>query len=281
MKDVHFTYYAGTPLAREVLRGVDLEIREGEILSLLGPSGCGKSTLLLVASGLLAPRKGALFLDGMPCGGREDFRARLREAVGILFQSPEDQLFAETVEADVAFGLRRSSLPRREARERTARALRSVGLEPSHYSPLPPFALSRGEMRRVALAGVLVREPRFLLLDEPFSGLDGEGRERLALLLHRLRSSGAGILLVTHEWEEVDLLADRAAVLHEGRLILEGEKESVLGDREGLRRAGLEPPPRVELLHLLRAGYPSLPAYVRNAEEAAERIDAVMRGGAG
>ena len=281
LKDVHFAYHPGTPLAREVLRGVDLEIREGEILSLLGPSGCGKSTLLLVAAGLLAPQKGTLLLDGVPCGGKGNSRARLREAVGILFQSPEDQLFAETVEADVAFGLRRSSLPPREVRERTARALSSVGLEPSLYSSLSPFGLSRGEMRRVALAGVMVREPRFLLLDEPFSGLDGEGRERLALLLHQLRGSGAGILLVTHEWEEVDLLADRAAVLHQGRLVLEGEKESVLGDREGLRRAGLEPPPRVELLHLLRARYPSLPTFVRNAEEAAERIDAAMRGGAG
>ncbi len=281
MRDVHFTYHPGTPIAREVLRGVDLEIREGEILSLLGPSGCGKSTLLLVAAGLLPPQRGTLLLDGKPCGGTQTAHAPLRERVGLLLQSPEDQLFADTVEADVAFGLRRAALSPREVREKTAESLRSVGMEPSLYSPLSPFALSRGEMRRVALAGVLVREPRFLLLDEPFSGLDGEGREKLASLLRDLRGNGTGILFVTHEWEEVDLLADRAAVLFEGRLLLEGEKKKVLGDREGLLRAGLEPPPRVELLHRLRARYPSLPPYADDAREAAEKVDILMRGCAG
>ncbi|MDI6873001.1 ATP-binding cassette domain-containing protein [Candidatus Solincola sp.] len=281
LRNVHFSYHPGTPLAREVLRGVDLEIREGEILFLLGPSGCGKSTLLLVAAGLLTPQRGTLLLDGKPCDGAGGARARLRQEVGLLLQSPEDQLFADTVEADVAFGLRRAGLSPREVKEKTAAALRSVGLEPSLYFPLSPFGLSRGEMRRVALAGVLVREPRLLFLDEPFSGLDGEGRKRLAALLRELRGAGAGILFVTHEWEEVDLLADRAAVLFEGRLLLQGKKERVLGDREGLRRAGLEPPPRVELLHRLRSRCPSLPPYARDAKEAAEKIDALMRGDRG
>lgn len=278
LKDIHFTYHPGTPMARDVLRGVDLEIREGEILSLLGPSGCGKSTLLLVAAGLLPPSGGALLLDGKDCGGAQAARELLRQMVGLLLQSPEDQLFADTVETDVAFGLRRAALSPREVREKAAESLRSVGLEPSLYSPLSPFGLSRGEMRRVALAGVLVREPRFLLLDEPFSGLDGEGWERLAALLRELRGTGTGILFVTHEWEEVDLLADRAAVLFEGRVLLEGNKERVLGNREGLLRAGLEPPPRVELLHRLRSRCPSLPPYADDAKDAAEMLDTFLRG---
>lgn len=272
LKDVHFAYHPGTPLFREVLRGVNLEIRQGEIVSLLGPSGSGKSTLLLVASGLLAPSRGTLLLDGKPLGEGGEERSRLREVVGVILQSPENQLFAETVERDVAFGLRRAGLSARERRERTAEALRSVGLDPSTYAPLSPFELSLGEMRRVALAGMLARRPRLLLLDEPFSGLDGAGREELALLLGRMRDEGAGILFVTHEWEEVDLLADRAAVLSEGRLVLEGEKGRVLGDPETLHSAGLEPPPRLEVLHRLRSRYPNLPVYVRDAEEAAERI---------
>ncbi len=276
LRDVRFSYQPGTPLAREVLRGVDLELREGEIVCLLGPSGCGKSTLLLLAAGLLVPQGGSLLLDGKPCSGSS--RSRLREEVGLLFQSPEDQLFADTVERDVAFGLRRLSLSPAEVRKRVSGALLSVGLEPSLYSSLSPFGLSRGEMRRVALAGVLVRDPRLLLLDEPFSGLDGEGRERLSAMLLELRRAGKGVLLVTHEWEEVDLLADRAAVLFGGRILMEGDKERVLGDRDGLLRCGLEPPPRVELLHRLRCGHPSLPAYTRDAKEAAEAVDLLLRG---
>lgn len=272
LKGVRFAYHPGSPLFREVLHDVDLEIRDGEIISLLGPSGSGKSTLILVAAGLLSPLEGTLLLDG-ECV-RED-RSRLREAVGVLLQSPETQLFAETVEADVGFGPRRAGLGPREVKDRSAWALRSVGLEPSLYSPFSPFELSQGEMRRVALAGVVARKPRFLLLDEPFSGLDGEVRERVASLLRELREGGAGILFVTHEWEEVDLLADRAAVLSGGRLLLRGAKEAVLGDPQGLRRAGLEPPPRLEILHRLRSRYPELPSYVRDAEEAAARISAL------
>lgn len=279
LKDVSFVYQPGTPLAREVLQEIDLEIREGEVLCLLGRTGSGKSTLLQVAAGILQPSRGRVLLDGVAVTGKREGHLLLREAVGVLLQSSEAQLFAETVERDISFGLRHLGLSRPEKARRVAEAMRQVGLEPARYATLSPFGLSEGEMRRVALAGVLVRRPRLLLLDEPFSGLDGAGREELFRILLELRKKGAGILLVTHEWEEVDLLADRAVVLSSGRIHLEGTKESVLSDVEGLLSAGLQPPPRLEVLYRLRQRIPNLPAYTRHAAETAEAISLSLSGG--
>ncbi|MBC7248503.1 MAG: ATP-binding cassette domain-containing protein [Actinobacteria bacterium] len=272
LKDVRFTYLPGTPMAREVLRGVDLEVREGEVLCLMGRTGAGKSTLLQVASGLLAPSGGRILLDGRRTDSSRRPRQALRGAVGALLQSPSSQLFAETVERDVSFGLRDLSLSPSETRARAHEALRLVGLDPAAYAGLSPFALSEGEMRRVALAGVLVTRPRFLLLDEPFSGLDGQGREGLATILSSLRREGTGILMATHDWEEVTQLADRVAVLTEGRIAMCGARDTVVADVEGLVRAGLRPPPLAEVFHELRARGFALPGVVLDAREAAQAI---------
>ncbi len=278
LRDVHFVYQPGTPVSREVLRGVDLEIREGEILCLLGRAGSGKSTLLLVAAGLLRPSRGQVLLDGKPVEKASDLLA-LREAVGVLLQSSEDQLFAETVERDVSFSLRNLDLPYHELRLRTERALWEAGLDPALYSELSPFGLSQGEMRRVALAGVLIRRTRLLLLDEPFSGLDGKGRRDLLRLLKELREDGAGILVITHDWEEVEMLADRAAVLSSGCILLEGDKRRVLSGAEDLLSAGLQPPPRAELLRRLRRTFPDLPAYTGDPRETVEALARHLPGG--
>lgn len=277
LRGVRFTYLPGTPMAREVLRGVDLELREGELLCLMGRTGAGKSTILQVASGLLAPSGGRVLLDGERVDTSHKPRQALRGAVGTLLQSSSSQLFAETVEKDVSFGLRVLSLSSSETRARAHEALRLVGLDPSAYSDRSPFSLSEGEMRRVALAGVLVTSPRFLLLDEPFSGLDGRGREGLAAILGSLRHRGTGILMVTHDWEEVAPLADRVAVLLEGRIAICDDTEAVLSDVEGLNRAGLRPPPLAVVLHELRARGFALPDAILDAREAAEAIVSCRR----
>ncbi len=271
LKQVGFTYLPGTPMAWEVLSSIDLELREGEILCLMGRTGAGKSTLLGVISGLQELTGGEILLDGKRLEGRSGGRA-LRDAVGMLFQSSERQLFAETVGKDVAFGPRNQGKSGAELERSVHESLAAVGLDPEAYYSRSPVSLSAGEMRRAALAGVLAMRPRYLLLDEPSSGLDLPGRERLYLALEELRDGGVGVLVVTHDWEEVELLADRVAVLSQGRILLEGAKEDVLTAAVGLGTAGLRPPSLVAVLAELRRLGLDLPPYIPSPTEAAAAI---------
>lgn len=263
-------------MSRTVLHDIELALEPGEIACLTGKTGAGKSSLLQVMCGITRPSAGEITLEGKPAG-RSRERQRLREAVGILMQSSEMQLFAETVERDVAFGPRNQGLSAQEALARACETLRAVGLDPEEYARRSPFSLSEGEMRRVALAGVLAMRPAYLLLDEPSSGLDGPGREILYQILVTLRDEGKGILMVTHEWDEVEELADRVFVMAEGRILAGGAKEEVLADRDVLAEAGLRPPPLVELLCDLKERGLDIPAYCASAEDAARHIGLALR----
>jgi len=210
-------------------------------------------------------------LEGEIVDIRTGMRA-LRGAAGVLLQSSQKQLFAETVEKDVAFGPHNLGLRGEELGAAVHEALVLVGLDPEAYSPRSPFSLSDGEMRRAALAGVLAMRPRYLLLDEPASGLDLPGRELLYRALAEQRERGVGILLVTHDWEEVELLADRVAVLSNGYLPLQGEKEAVLTAVEELEAAGLQPPSLVAVMAALRRYGIDLPSCLPSPGEAAALI---------
>ncbi|MEW6552757.1 MAG: ATP-binding cassette domain-containing protein [Actinomycetota bacterium] len=271
LNGVGFTYLPGTPMSKEVLKSIDIELREGEVLCLVGKTGAGKSTLLSVMCGMLRPTCGAVALDGEVISDRAGMSA-LRTAAGVVLQYSEKQLFAETVEKDVAFGPRNRGLHGEELATAVREALMLVGLDPGGYSPRSPFSLSDGEMRRCALAGVLSMRPRYLLLDEPSSGLDLPGRELLYGALAEQRERGVGVLVVTHDWEEVELLADRVAVLSGGEVPLQGEKEEVLTAVEELEAAGLRPPPLVAVLAELRGHGIDIPACLPSPGEAAEII---------
>ena len=158
LEAVGFTYFPGTPMAREALRCVNLSLREGEVVCLMGASGSGKTTLLGIAAGMLSPTRGQVLLDGLRVTGTSAGVRRLRSSVGVLFQSPQKQLFAESVEKDVSFGPRNLGLRDRELSERTREAMRAVGLDPEEYSMRSPFSLSDGEMRRAEVGGVVVVE---------------------------------------------------------------------------------------------------------------------------
>ncbi len=278
LKDTGFTYLPGTPMAREVLSSIDLELRKGEILCLAGRTGAGKSTLVHVMCGLLRATRGTISLDGERLEGRSGARA-LKEAAAILLQSPEKQLFAETVEKDVAFGPRNRGWRGDELAAVVSESLTAVGLDPETYSSRSPFSLSEGEMRRAALAGVLAMRPAYLFMDEPSSGLDMPGREHLYCILSELRARGIGVLLVTHDWEEMGLLADRVAVLSRGRISLQGEKEMVLTAVGELEAAGLRPPALVAVFEELRLCGLDLPHGIHSPSEAASLIrDALGRG---
>jgi len=267
-RNLSHTYQSG-PLRRDALVDVSLEIARGSVVAIIGVTGSGKSTLVQHFNGLLRPTSGTLVVDGVEVhAARADLRA-LRQRVGMIFQFPEAQLFARTVADDVAFGPQRMQLDRGEVQRRVVAALELVGLPAREYAARSPFALSGGQMRRVALAGVLAMSPAVLVLDEPTVGLDGAGRAEFYAYLRRARQErGVTIVLVSHDMAEVAILAERLFVLHEGRLMLQGPPREIFAQGERLREWGLIAPPLDELLALLRSQGLPIPAEVHTLEEA-------------
>jgi cobalt/nickel transport system ATP-binding protein len=203
--------YPGTSQGRDVLRGVNLRLGQ-ERLGLIGANGSGKTTLLHCLMGLMQPRSGEIFFEGRPLRGEKDFRV-LRRGVGFVFQNPDDQLFMPTVLEDVAFGPLNQGLSPREARQRAEETLGDLGLE--GYGERLTHRLSGGEKRLVSLATVLAMRPKVLLLDEPTNDLDPGTRERCVELLNSLPQA---MFIVSHDWDFLDRIVNRLAVMHQGRL---------------------------------------------------------------
>jgi energy-coupling factor transport system ATP-binding protein len=210
LSDASFSYAAGTELEQAALDGASLEVSPGELVLVLGPSGSGKTTLLRLAAGMVAPTSGAVAVDGAT--GPVAFRG----TVGLAFQRPETQFFAETVLDDVAFGPRNLGRSVGDAADDARTALASVDLDPDLFGVRSPFSLSGGEARRAALAGIMAMRPRYLLLDEPTAGLDASGRAAVLAAVSEARAA-AGVVVVTHDPEEFLGSADRVVVLDGGR----------------------------------------------------------------
>jgi energy-coupling factor transporter ATP-binding protein EcfA2 len=212
--------YAEARAAIPALRDVDFQLEAGRSLALLGASGSGKSTLLQVIKGLDVPEAGAVLLDGAGVG--EAGYAGLQRQVGLVFQTPELQLFAASAREDVAFGPRRLGWPEDEVAAAVDEALELVALPPDRFGERHPYALSGGEQRRLALAGVLAMRPRLLLLDEPFVSLDPATRRELAGILSRLRGAGVTLVLATHDVDLAWALCDELLLLEAGRVVASG-----------------------------------------------------------
>lgn len=241
------------------------------MLGVLGSTGSGKSTLLRILKGILPPGSGALELDGealeQPGGWH-----RLRAACGLVMQNPELHLFAETVAKDVCFGPRNLGRSREEAEREADRALAGLGLSFEEMRSRNPLALSVGEQRKVALAGILAMRPDYLLLDEITSGLDGEGRGRLREIVGGWKEEGKAVVLVTHELEELERLADRVAVLAGGRILAVGTGEEVLSRPALLEEAGYGLPPLLALQRdLVDRGFP-LASFTSDPEVLSGRV---------
>ena len=257
------------PLQKTALSDVSLEIERGSCAAIIGVTGSGKSTLVQHFNGLLRPTAGSVTVDGIDVDGRSAGRAALRRRAGMLFQFPEAQLFERSVYADVAFGPRRMKLRRKVIRARVLDALDQVGLPHREFAARRPFELSGGQKRRVALAGVLAMSPSILILDEPTVGLDAEGREEFYAYLKGIKEQRhVTVVLVSHDMTEVATLADRLFVLHEGRLVMQGEPRAIFAQGETLRAWGLAAPPLSELLALLRRGGMALPDEISTLDEA-------------
>ncbi len=246
------TYLRGTPFASKVLHGVDLTIERGELVGLVGPSRSGKSTLVQYLNGLLRPEAGRVVVDGIDTARIKDLRV-LHQRVGLVFQYPEDQLFADTVSEDVAFGPRNAGLEGHELRARVTGALAAVGLEPGTFWERDIHALSGGQKRRAAIAGVLALQPEVLVLDDPVAGLDPKGRDEILAWVSELhRSEGRTTVLISNNLEDIAPLLQRVLVMDEGKIVAQGEPQEVFADLELMRATKLGLLPTVELMQRLR-----------------------------
>lgn len=259
--------YPASAAARPALEDVSLAIARGSCTAIVGVTGSGKSTLVQHFNALLRPSAGRVLFAGADLAAA-DLRA-VRRAVGMLFQFPESQLFAPTVLADVMFGPRRAGLSQGDAANRAVEALALVGLPPQQYAMRSPFALSGGQQRRAALAGVLALGPQVLVLDEPTVGLDADGRAEVLHAITAARQARAvTVVLVSHDMAEVAALAEHVVVLYAGRLVAQGAPAAIFADAAALHGWGLAAPPLYELLALLRARGRALPGDIRTLEQA-------------
>ena len=261
IESLSYTYMEHTPLSHTALHDVSLTIAEGSFTAIAGETGAGKSTLMQLIGGLLVPTAGRVLVDGVSLHGKtkekkEEARAA-RFRVGMVFQYPEHQLFEETVYEDIAFGPRNQGLTDTEVNTRVGEAMELVRL-PDSYCDRSPFALSGGERRRVAIAGVLALAPHYLVLDEPAAGLDPRGREALLSMLTMLhRERGVTIVLVSHSMEDILCVADHMVILAGGQVIGEGEPITLFQQDDLLAQAALAVPRLLRLGQKLEAaGYP-------------------------
>ncbi|MDW7651523.1 MAG: energy-coupling factor transporter ATPase [Bacillota bacterium] len=279
LENVGYTYMPGTPFEASALKDINLEIQKGDYLAIIGQTGSGKSTLVQHLNGLLSPTKGRVFLDGQEVGAEKAGLAAMRRRVGLLFQFPEQQLFEETVIDDVAFGPKNLGLPPEEVTARVEKALLLVGLDPKELQGRSPFSLSGGQMRRVAMAGVLAMEPEVIILDEPAAGLDPRGREEILDridLLHK--EEGLTVILVSHSMEEVASRARRLIVLEEGEIKLAGTPAEVFADADKLDQVGMALPQMSLLMHKLRKAGKDVPLDVFSVPAAKEAILRLLGG---
>ena len=268
-KNLSHIYQSGS-IQKAALVDITMEIERASCAAIIGITGSGKSTLVQHFNGLLLPTTGTVMVDGIAVTKHADLHL-LRQRVGMLFQFPEAQLFSHTVYADVAFGPQRMKLEKRQIRQRVLAALEAVGLPPHEYAQRSPFGLSGGQMRRVALAGVLAMSPTVLVLDEPTTGLDADGREEFYYYLRLIqKEQGVTVILVSHDMSEVASLADQLYVLHNGHLVMQGTPRSIFthGSSSTLQQWGLTVPPLNELLQRLRLQGVAIPEDILTLDEA-------------
>ena len=281
IEHLNYVYMSGGPYETHALDDVSLTIEDGEFVGLIGHTGSGKSTLVQHLNGLLLPSSGKITVDGLDIADKATDRRAIRRKVGLVFQYPENQLFEETVEKDIAFGPKNLGLDDAEIDRRVRDAMRKVALDYDALHERSVFELSGGQMRRVAIAGVLAMEPRTLVLDEPCAGLDPRGREEILGLIRDLhRDTGATIVMVSHSMDDVASLAERVIVMNHGRVAMDGAPREVFSRGAELRAIGLDVPQAVMLADKLRERGFDVPQGVYRVEEIKAVIEGIVGKGA-
>jgi cobalt/nickel transport system ATP-binding protein len=244
-RDLKYSYPDGTV----ALNGINFKAEKGEMIAILGPNGAGKSTTFLHFNGILKPSNGSVILKGEPIKYDNKSLLNVRKTVGIVFQNPDDQLFAPTVEQDVAFGPMNLGLSKEEIEKRVKDSLKAVSME--GFERKPPHHLSGGQKKRIAIAGILAMNPEIIVLDEPTSGLDPMGASQIMKLLYELNRQGITIIISTHDVDLVPIYANKVYLLNEGKIIKGGTPREIFSDSETVRSANLRLPRVAHLIELL------------------------------
>lgn len=261
IKNICYTYMRGTPFEKKALDDVSVSIDKGEIVAVIGHTGSGKSTLVQHLNGLLKPDAGQVAVDDVNLAGKDVAAKKARQLVGMVFQYPEHQIFAETVYEDIAFGPRNRGFQPEEVDKQVREAMAFVGLDFETFAKRSPFQLSGGQMRRVAIAGVVAMNPDYLVLDEPSAGLDPRSRNAVfkeIMALHQSR--GIAIVLVTHSMEEAVKYAKRLLVINQGKILFDGNPADIFRNhQQKLVEVGMDEPQVFKLADLLRRQGMELP----------------------
>ena len=277
IEHLNYVYMQGGPYETKALNDVSLTINDGEFIGLIGHTGSGKSTLVQHLNGLIMPSSGRVLVDGLDLADKNTDRRAIRRRVGLVFQYPENQLFEETVAKDIAFGPKNLGLDEAEIDRRVRTAMRRVALDYDQIAERSVFELSGGQMRRVAIAGVLAMEPQTLVLDEPCAGLDPRGREEILGLISDLhRESGATIVMVSHSMDDVAALAERVIVMNHGSVVMDGTPREVFAKGEELRAISLDVPQAVELAQKLREKGFDIPEGIYRMDEVRAAVEAAI-----
>lgn len=268
IKNLEFRY-PGAERQTPVLKNINLNIQKGEFVSVIGPNGCGKSTLIRHFNGLLLPSSGMVRVNGLSTLEPDNLMT-IRRNVGMVFQNPDNQLFASVVLEDVAFGVENLCLPRQEIKVRVEKALSQVGM--LEYRNYPPHRLSGGQKQKVAIAGILAMEPECLILDEPTSMLDPKGRNEVMEAVRSLNShNGITVIYVTHDMSET-LYSHRLIALSQGEVLFDGTAREFFAKSEYPAGAGVAVPPIIELANRLTYQGIKVPPNIKSAEELVDVI---------
>lgn len=282
LQQVEHRYQQGTPFERLAIQNVSIDIPSGSFIAIIGHTGSGKSTVLQHLNALLLPSKGTVKIGDRLIGGnkKEKNLKAVRQKVGIVFQFPEHQLFEETVEKDICFGPMNFGVSEAVAKARAKEAIRQVGLDETILQR-SPFDLSGGQMRRVAIAGVLAMEPDVIVLDEPTAGLDPRGRKEIMEMFYRLHCERSlSTVVVTHSMEDAARYADRIFVMHKGEVYRQGTPEEIFASPEGLIELGLDVPEVVRFQRKFEQRLQiNLAKPYLSMEELTDAIAAFLRGG--
>ena len=280
-KDLTYTYSIGSPFEKTAVDHINLQIEQGEFVGIIGHTGSGKSTLMQMMNGLLKPTSGTVLLDGKDIWEKSADRRAVRFQVGLVFQYPEYQLFEETVYKDIAFGPKNMGLDEREVDRRVRETAEAVGLKPELLEK-SPYALSGGQKRRAAIAGVMAMEPKVLILDEPTAGLDPKGRTKILTQLRDYhRRTGCTVMLVSHSMEDVAKYVSRLLVLSHAQVVCYDTPSAVFARGDSLAEMGLALPQITRIFHGLRAKGVEIPDEVYTVKYGAEQLLALLKGGEG
>lgn len=265
-QNLTFTYPDGT----RALKNINMSINKGEKVAVMGANGAGKSTLFSHFNGLTEPTSGIVKINGNEMKYDKKSLLKIRQKVGVVFQNPNDQLFAPTVQEDVAFGPMNLGLDLNEVDKRVEKSLKMVGME--GFEEKPPHHLSGGQQKRVSIAGIIAMNPELMIIDEPTAGLDPQGVDQVLTILNHLNENGMTLLVSSHNVELITEFANKIFIVHDGEIINEGSTNDVFSNHEILKKAHLRPPKSSEILHKLQKEGLNVQANKLTTQEACDEI---------